>query len=228
MDPDKRKSRALLGDVASVGLALVALAVVGTLIWRSRVASVPPRQGEPFGRFPVRDAAQLATTGNVLGDSEASFRIVEFSDFQCPFCRALHGTLQQLRARYPAELAVVYRQFPLSIHPFARDAAIASECAAAQGGFSEYADLIFAKHDSLGSLPWEVIAARAGITDTALFRECRRGKTATARVDADVAAGTQLAIPGTPALVIGDTMFVGALPFDTLESLLRRAGAVRP
>jgi protein-disulfide isomerase len=150
--------------------------------------------------------------------------LVEFSDFECPFCRRLHRTLAELRTLYPSEVAVIYRHYPLRNHPRAMPAAIASECAAEQGRFEAYANLVFELQDSLGRVAWEQIAVRSGVVDTARFRACRSRGDIRAVVDSDYAAGWRLHLEGTPAMIIGNQLILGATPLDTLRILLGLSG----
>lgn len=148
-------NRRILGDVASVALAIVALVSVGGLVVHEH--EVASRVTEPhyltFERHLLSDTLAMDGNGHWLGASGAKIKLVEFSDFQCPFCLKLDGILQELLSRHPGDVAILYRQFPLSIHRFARQAAIASECAADQHEFPGFASLLFAKHDSVGTLP---------------------------------------------------------------------------
>lgn len=158
----------------------------------------------------------------MLGRADAAIRLIEFSDFQCPFCRRLHQTLGALRARHP-EVAVVYRHFPLAIHDQALPSAIAAECAGSQGRFEAYARLLFEKQDSLREGVFDRLAREAGVSDSARFAACRATRAPMATISRDIEAGEQLQIVGTPVLIIGDTVLVGAAPDSVLESRLSAA-----
>jgi len=150
---------------------------------------------------------------------------VEFSDFQCPFCARTHPVLEAARRRHPDQVAVLYRHFPLDpIHPYARRAALASECAAAQGRFAEYSAALFAQQDSIGVKPWSRFAAETGVADTAAFGRCVADARALANVERDARAGRDTDVRVTPTLVINGTLRPGAVSEAEIERLIAEAG----
>jgi len=172
----------------------------------------------------VDNWAQLVSAGQWLGRRDAPVRIVEFSDFQCPFCARTHPVLEAVRRRYPERVSVLYRHFPLdAIHPHARPAAAASECAGEQGRFGEFASLLFAQQDSIGAKPWSRFAAQAGVGDAAAFDRCVRDRHTLAAVERDVKAGAATRIEVTPTLVINGVLYPGAITEAGLDSLVTRA-----
>ena len=173
-----------------------------------------------FERGVVK-STRLGERGHTLGPSEAPLKLVEFSDFECPFCRSLHEAFTELRERYPTEVAIVYWHYPLKGHPYAFDAAVAAECAADAGHFETFTDRLFAKQESLGVTSWELLALAAGVTDTAAFRACRYAGDANRRVAEDIEVGSQLGIQATPVLVVGRKLIVGSVTADSLEKLVR-------
>lgn len=149
--------------------------------------------------------------------------IVEFSDFQCPFCRRLSETLARVRERHPRDVAIVYRNFPLSeIHPYARGAAIAAVCAGEQGHFGEYHDYLFQHQAALGQQSWPEIASAVGIQDTSRFARCLVGVGATEILHADSVAAARLNIEATPTLLINRWLIRGVPPDDSVEALVRQ------
>ncbi|HET9426535.1 MAG TPA: thioredoxin domain-containing protein [Gemmatimonadaceae bacterium] len=159
-----------------------------------------------------------------MGRADARVTIVEVSDFQCPFCARFALTaLPAIRRRYPDDVAVVYRHWPLSIHPFAFDAAVASECAAAQGRFEPFHDALFRDQDSIGTRPFERFAVDAGVTDTAAFRLCRTSPQAAARVESDRRAALALGAGGTPSFVVNGYLLHAPLDSALLDSIVRAA-----
>ena len=172
----------------------------------------------------------LSDDDPVLGDPDAPISIVEFSDFQCPFCaRAASGTLTDFKdSDYfkDGEVNLVYKHFPLnSIHPFAQKAAEASECANRQGEFWEYHDTLFENQRSLSVADLKGYADDIGL-DTDEFDSCLDDDEARAKVAADLAAASAAGGRGTPYFVIvnqdGDTQAVsGAVPFSVLEAAIQ-------
>jgi protein-disulfide isomerase len=170
------------------------------------------------------DWESYAIDGNRMGPASAQVVLVEFSDFQCPWCARYARTLAELREKYPNQFAVVYRHWPISgIHPYADTAAVASECAADQGRFGEMHDVLFAGRDSIGKLPWRDFARRAAVADLAVFEECLLAGRVRTRIRRDSAAGAKLEIRGTPTSIINGVRVSGSLPMSTLDSLIQIA-----
>ena len=162
------------------------------------------------------------------GPADAPVTIVEFSDFECPFCARLLPTLEQVKRQYAAAVRVVYRHYPLTgIHPNAWKAAEASLCAAEQGRFWDLHDLMFAEQDALAAADLKEKAARLDL-DTDAFNGCLDSGRHYAAVLADLRAGDAVGVSGTPALFINGRFVGGAAPFPTLAEIiddeLRRAG----
>lgn len=204
---------------------LAACAVVLTAVVVRREFFAPPATEETVGfpkPHPIKDGASLTTAGDLIGPSDAPLKLVEFSDFQCPYCRDMEATLQALRERYPSRVSVVYRHLPLRIHAHSRDAAIAAECAGVQHRFTAYHDLLFERQDSIGVTSWERFATQAGVPDTAAFHTCRGGSWARRRLAEDSAAAARIQATGTPSLVVGDEALGVALPLDSLVNWIRR------
>jgi protein-disulfide isomerase len=145
-----------------------------------------------------------------------------FSDYQCPFCKQLDRNLDSLRQRMPDSIRIVYRSFPLSaIHHESFTAAIAAECAAAQGQFAAMHTALFTNADSLGRIPWRRIADRAAVTDVASFTACLKSHSKDALIRADSADGIALGVAGTPTFMINGVKGSGALSTILLDSIAR-------
>ena len=110
--------------------------------------------------------------------------------------------MDSLRAKYPQDVAVLFRHFPLPMHPYARPAALAAVCAAAQGRFETFYDALYNLQDSLGHMPWLRYAVRAGVPDTAAFATCVADSAGVARLTDDQAAGNKLQVEGTPTVLV--------------------------
>jgi protein-disulfide isomerase len=209
-------------DVATGILALCAVIVTGLLIRRE--LRPPVAQAAPLIR-DVRDWQSYGKDGQRMGISRSPVTIVEFADFQCPFCRQSARVVGALMDSLPGQVAHVFRHYPLTTaHPHAMLAAVASECAARQGQFRAYHDQLFAEQDSIGKRSWVAIAADAGLKDTVAFSGCMRDSTAAmARVKTDIDAATALGVSGTPALLVNGRLFAGAPTAEQLRSLVDKA-----
>lgn len=172
----------------------------------------------------VKDWQKYAAGDERLGSPRAPLRLVVFSDFECPFCRQLSISLDQLVKKRPAEVEVIHRNFPLSaIHPYARRAAIAGECATKQGRFAAFYRFAFAHQDSLGALDWPRVAKRIGVRDTSLFQECLSNGSVLPTLRADSVAAESLGITGTPMLLVNDWKVQGNPGPVELARLISRA-----
>ena len=191
-----------------------------------------PSAAAPSGAEQVGNVAPVTGADHLRGDKNAPITLIEYSDFQCPFCQRFHPTLVQVMAQYPGKVNWVYRNFPLtSIHPYAQKAAEGAECASEQGKFWEMADKLFATNPEWSSTGLDeaklaTYAGQAGVRDVNAFKTCvSSGKTA-ARVQADTASGTTAGITGTPGTIIisnkngSKQLIPGALPFASVQSMI--------
>ena len=183
-------------------------------------AGLEQRFGAQYQLGPLRFA--VAADGfAAFGPQDAPVTIVEFSDFQCPFCARLLPTLERAKRDYAGKLRIVYRHFPLdAIHPHAQKAAEAASCAREQGKFWELHDLMFAEQDSLEVPALKEMARRLGL-DGAAFDRCLDSDRYYAAVRADLRAGTAAGVTGTPALFVnGRSLGGGAVRFERLAEVI--------
>lgn len=165
------------------------------------------------GHFPVK------------GDEDADVTIVEFSDFECPFCGSFYNdTLPQIISEYidTGMVKMYYRHYPLSFHPKAVPLALASECANDQDKFWEMHDKIFDNNATISSVTDETI--KGWVTElgmnTGEFNECYDSKEHQAKVDEDFAAGQAAGVSGTPTFYINGKQIVGAQPFESFKAVI--------
>jgi len=170
---------------------------------------------------PAAIRVQVSTEdAPVRGAADAPVTIVEFSDFECPFCKQAHPTLKQLLERYPGKVRLAYRDFPLdSIHPQARRAAEAARCAQDQGKFWEYHDVLFTQSPQLALEDLRRYAGQVGL-DVTTFDGCLAAGVHKATVQRDLDEGNRLAITGTPAFFINGRTLSGAQPLDAFTRLI--------
>jgi protein-disulfide isomerase len=170
---------------------------------------------------PAAIRVQVSTEdAPVRGAADAPVTIVEFSDFECPFCKQAHPTLKQLLERYPGKVRLAYRDFPLdSIHPQARRAAEAARCAQDQGKFWEYHDVLFTQSPQLALEDLRRYAGQVGL-DVTKFDGCLSAGVHKATVQRDLDEGNRLGITGTPAFFINGRTLSGAQPLDAFTRLI--------
>jgi protein-disulfide isomerase len=158
----------------------------------------------------------------LLGPPSAQITIVEFSDFQCPYCSTAQETLKTLLARYPGKVRVGFRDFPIEqIHPSATAAAEASRCAADQGRFWEFHDLLFANQKELNAMRLKEYASRAGL-DRRKFDDCVAERKYQLAVQTDFKEGQSLGLMGTPAFFVNGELLNGARDISEFERIINQ------
>jgi len=177
----------------------------------------------------IADFKSLEDDDPFIGDDNAPVTIIEFSDFQCPFCRRFYTqTLPQIKSTYidTGKVKFVYRDFPLSFHPGAQPAAEAGECADEQGKFWELHDKIFDEQGKQGtgtvqfsSTDLKQWAADIGL-DTGKFNECLDTGKYRSEVQADFSAGGAAGVTGTPGFIINGKPLTGAQPFTVFQQII--------
>ena len=167
-----------------------------------------------------RHAVTLAATDPSTGAASAPVTIVEFSDFQCPFCRQVAPTLKQVRDTYGDKVRIVWKDFPLTqIHPQAFKAGEAAHCAAEQGKFWEYHDTLFGSQQALQVTDLKKYAAELGL-DSAKFDPCVDSSKYADRVREGVAQGSRLGVNSTPTMYVNGRLVSGAQPYDVIAAVI--------
>jgi protein-disulfide isomerase len=166
----------------------------------------------------------VPTSDPFLGPADAPVVLTEFSDFQCPSCRALEPELKQVMTAYPTQIKLVYVNYPLPMHHFAERAATAALCANEQGKFWDYHDRLF-EHQLEWSASTDIrplfdgYANEVGL-DHARFDACIASGRMLSKLRADIARGTALKIEGTPTLFVNEQRVAVGAGFDDLKQLI--------
>src|SRR5216684_3468132 len=168
---------------------------------------------------------QVEAKGPARGPEKAPVTVVEFSDFQCPFCSKAHDTVEQVMQTYPGKVRLVFRHFPLDFHKNAAKAAEAAMCANEQGEFWEYHDVLFKNQQTLELAQLKDHAKEVGL-DTTTFATCVDSGKYKKSVDEDMAAGQKVGVSGTPAFFINGVFLNGAQPFDEFKKVIDQELAV--
>jgi len=181
------------------------------------------RRAEPVLRVMLdapRQPIELSSDDPFDGPADAPVTLVEFADFQCPFCGRLAPTLKQLRQRYGDRLRIIWKDFPLTrIHPQAFQSAEAANCAREQGKFWEYHDRLFTNQQTLTRAALKQYARDSGI-DAAQFNACLDSSKYAPRVRDAAAAAAQLGITSTPTTYINGRMISGARPYEAFTEVI--------
>ncbi|MBI2102803.1 DsbA family protein [Candidatus Woesearchaeota archaeon] len=211
--------------------ATVALIVVlAVFAFRSNGGSPAAPTGGAVvdGQVPTAapvDMKKLVDDDDVLGKASAPVTIVEFSDYECPFCVRFHtDTWPQLKQNYidTGKVKVVYRDFPLSFHQNAQKAAEAAECAGSQGKYWEMHNLLFTKGVEGGIATFKQYAQSLSL-DTAKFNQCLDSGEKASEVQKDMADGAAAGVQGTPSFFVNGVPISGAQPYSVFQQVIDAA-----
>jgi protein-disulfide isomerase len=177
-------------------------------------SDAPPTDDAPVTKVPIG-------TSPVRGPADAWVTLVEFGDFQCPFCGQEEPVVEALLALYPADLRLVWKNFPLtSIHTYAQGAAIAAECADEQGQFWPMHDLLYAHQSALTPADLTNYAGQIPGLDVPTWQTCLTTAPPAQVVADDVALGGSIGVSGTPTFYVNGEMVLGAVPQATLKGVI--------
>ena len=204
-------------------LVVCALVTTGLVLYRQLfVGSMGPVSPVfPRAVFISDWRSQLAK-GVTIGSLNARVKLIEFSDFDCPYCAGLHASLKPIMERYPGEISLSYIYFPIPIHRFAIYAARVAECANDQGHFSAMHDLLLEKQNLFGIKPWSEFAAEAGVPDIQSFESCIQRNDPMPRIVEGRKIGEQLDIKGTPTLLVNGWKLSHPPSSEELEQMVKR------
>lgn len=190
----------------------------------AKVAQPTAQPSAPSAPTPTaQPVVEVSDDGDpAKGDPDAPITIIEFSDFECPFCGRFNSqTLPELQKEYidTGKARLVFRDFPLSFHANAQKASEAAECANDQGKFWEMHDIIFENQRALTNSDLKGYASQLGL-DTAKFNNCLDSGEKEAEVKADLAAGSKAGVSGTPTFFVNGRKLVGAQPFAAFKAAI--------
>jgi protein-disulfide isomerase len=155
-----------------------------------------------------------------IGPDNAPVTIIEFSDYQCPYCEQWHQQVyQQLMEAYSGKIRFVYRDNPIPSHPEAEPAAEAAECAGEQSAYWKFHDALFSGQYGLGRAAYEQYAADLGL-DTEAFAACVDSHKFRGEIEADASDAAKVGINSTPTFVVNGRLLIGALPFADFKQVI--------
>ncbi|MBT3408068.1 thioredoxin domain-containing protein [Candidatus Woesearchaeota archaeon] len=179
-----------------------------------------------FVTFNPINPASIENTNNNNNNQavfEGKIKIIEYSDFECPYCASFAPTAKRIREELGDQVEFEYKHFPLDIHPNARSAALASECAREQNKFWEYHDALFENQRSLGSELYIELASNFEL-NMEDFNSCIETEKYSNKVDADFSEAQLVGVSGTPSFTINGQLSVGNLPY---EEMLQKINAAK-
>lgn len=226
--PDKKSNSFLFGLVTGIAITSLCglLAIIISAPFNSEelkadnnvVADVENNNPTPTAPAPsAKVDIEISDTDHVRGNKNAPITIVEYSDFQCPYCSKFHDTLNQVMKNYEGKVSWVYRHFPLDFHPYAAQAAEASECAADQNKFWEYNDALFKDQADIDEEIFAKLARDLGL-NVGKFNECMTSGKYADKVESDYQSGIDIEVAGTPGAFINGKRLKGAVPYAELEA----------
>jgi len=168
---------------------------------------------------PPRYTVPVTAADPVRGNANAPVTIVEFSDFQCPFCQRVNPTLAKVRETYGDRVKIVFKDYPLPNHPQAPKAAEAARCAADQSKFWEMHDAMFANQRAL-EVPALKQTARAIGLDGGSFDTCLDSGKHAATIAKNATLGEQMGVNSTPTLYVNGRQVLGAMPFEVFKQVI--------
>jgi protein-disulfide isomerase len=179
---------------------------------------------EIYFEKPKMSVAVEAGNGPVWGKADAPVTIVEFSDFQCPFCSRGAETVNEIKKKYAGKVKIVFRHFPLPMHKDARPAGEASLCVNDQGvdKFWKFHDLAFKNQDKLDPVNLEKYAKDSG-ADVAKYKECLTAKKFGDAVQKDMDYGEKVGVKSTPTFFINGEIIAGAVPIENFSEVIDEA-----
>jgi protein-disulfide isomerase len=211
-----------------IPLAFVVGLSVGYLFWgrspaQMAVAGPQPQavatdaiEAQQIKRYDVPEADNPA-----VGPVGAPITIIEFSDYQCPFCGKWYDEVwSRLKTDYAGKVRFVYRDFPLfSLHSEAGPAAEAAECAGDQNKYFEFHDLLFSNQNNLGQATYEKYASQIGL-DMTRFKECLTTGKYKPEISSDYEFASNLGVNSTPTFFVNGIPVVGAQPYEVFKQLI--------
>jgi protein-disulfide isomerase len=210
-------------DTIVTGVLVICALSITTLVARRELTSSPTSMLEEERRpLYVKEWQDGLDRGVRLGAADAPVQLIEFADFECPFCAEFGKTLKLLREKYPTQIGLTYVHFPIFGHRFAIPAARAAECAGEQGRFEAMHDELFEQQDQFGLKPWTDMAKKAAVPDIPAFETCVEKTAPISRVEEGKALGAKLDVKGTPTIIINGWK-LGHPPTEAeLDQMVRR------
>lgn len=212
----------------SISIIIAGVIIAGSIVYVNTNPAAPAAAVQAPAPSTATNVRAPSAQDHIVGSLNAPLVLIEYSDFQCPFCNVVHPTLKRIVDESNGQIAWVYRHLPLeSLHPNARPAALASECVAEQlgnDGFWKFAGIIFADQSKMSADYYAQVAVQLG-ANKAKFSSCISSNKYAGVVDADSQEAQQNGGNGTPYTVLydkkGQTGVSGALPYNTFTSVIK-------
>ena len=195
--------------IATISLAVL---LVASMYFNVTVIAVS-------GNIAKKAEKALITEGMTKGSKNSPVTLIEYSDYECPYCARAEATIKDVLDEYGSKIYFVYKDFPLPFHNNAQKAAEASRCALEQNKYWEYHDALFKNQQSLDTNSLKTYAKSLGLDETK-FSECLDSNKYTEKVKQDIEEGQSKGVTGTPTFFVNGKMLVGAQPFDAFKEII--------
>jgi protein-disulfide isomerase len=209
----------MAADLATVVIASCALVVTG---FAARQHLARPSGPGAIEDRKVKNWDEYTNAGSRIGPIDARVVIVEFGDYECPFCKRVEPVLRQVFTEFPREVAILYRHLPLSYHENAYQAARLAECSADQGRFQQAHARLY-DLDKLSGIDAAEFAAHVGVKESDSFIECANSADKDPEIERDLAAANKLGITSTPTLIVNGLQLGRTPDYARLTELVRAA-----
>ncbi|HLD49129.1 MAG TPA: DsbA family protein [archaeon] len=195
--------------IATISLAVL---LVASMYFNVTVIAVS-------GNIAKKAEKALITEGMTKGSKNSPVTLIEYSDYECPYCARAEATIKDVLDEYGSKIYFVYKDFPLPFHNNAQKAAEASRCALEQNKYWEYHDALFKNQQSLDTNSLKTYAKSLGL-DEAKFSECLDSNKYTEKVKQDMEEGQSKGVTGTPTFFVNGKILIGAQPFDAFKEII--------
>lgn len=219
-----------LSEIGSWILAFCAFATTVVVAYsliahRSTTTAGPAPQWEAKYVDEWQDALSV---GFRSGPVDAPVQVIEFVDFQCPYCARFETTVQAVRERYPKDVAFTFAHFPLSFHEFAETAARVAECAHTEGRFEEMRSMLFKRQQEFGSVPWEQLARQVGVSNIDRFDACLRDTQPIERIQRAKDVADNMEVRGTPTVFVNGWKLPAPPSMAQFEIIIKNVAEGKP
>ena len=197
-----RIDKTRLGDISSWILVFCVVLTTLLVVRREFVANTVPMTATAPEATYVDGWQRALTVGTRSGSADAPVQVVEFADFQCPYCARFEETVNAIRKKYPDKVAFTLVHVPLPQHSFAESASRVAECAHAQGRFDAMRSLLFEKQQVFGSAPWMDLAKQVGIVDVKQFEACVNDVRPVEKIEQGKKLAEEMGVRSTPTVIV--------------------------
>ncbi len=210
-----------LNNMVMYVVLLCALVTTGLVVRREFVSDSQTVQAIPSEPTFLKDWREALQHGILTGPAQAPVQVVEFADFQCPYCAQFEKRLSEVSRRHAEKLAITFVHSPLPSHGHAEAAARAAECAHAQGQFNAMKAILFEQQGSFGALSWAELGRQAKVPNVELFQACVDSTQPIERVVQGTRLASKFGVRGTPTILVNGWLLPRPPSADEFDRIVR-------